>query len=83
MTGSLFTSDVLESTSATNQQQQQQQQVVESPNVAHSKEDCDEDVVYDWSSGLEEQDDSLLYFYPDQENIIFASAIDGWGFRSV
>ena len=42
--------------------------------------DGEEESVFDWSSGLEEQDDSSLYFYPDQENIIFASAIDGWGF---
>ncbi len=37
--------------------------------------------VYDWSAGLEETDDSTLYFSPDQGNVIFASAIDGWGFR--
>ncbi|KAG8232346.1 hypothetical protein J437_LFUL008814, partial [Ladona fulva] len=36
--------------------------------------------VYDWSTGLEEEDDSHLYFSPDQGNVIFASAIDGWGF---
>ena len=39
------------------------------------------EVVYDWSAGLDERDDSSLYFYPDQGNIVFASAIDGWGFR--
>ena len=39
------------------------------------------EVVYDWSAGLDEKDDSSLYFYPDQGNIVFASAIDGWGFR--
>uniref|UniRef100_A0A0A9XJZ8 Ribosome assembly protein 1 n=1 Tax=Lygus hesperus TaxID=30085 RepID=A0A0A9XJZ8_LYGHE len=36
--------------------------------------------VYDWGDGLEEADDSTLYFSPDQGNVIFASAIDGWGF---
>ncbi|KAK1891490.1 Elongation factor-like GTPase 1, partial [Dissostichus eleginoides] len=36
--------------------------------------------VYDWSAGLEEADDSQLYFSPDQGNVVFASAIDGWGF---
>ncbi|XP_046400557.1 elongation factor-like GTPase 1 isoform X2 [Ischnura elegans] len=37
--------------------------------------------VYDWSSGLEDVDDSNLYFSPDQGNVIFASAVDGWGFE--
>jgi len=34
-----------------------------------------------WSSGLEDSDDSHLYFCPDQGNVVFASAADGWGFR--
>jgi len=38
------------------------------------------DQVYDWSSGLEEVDDSNLYFSPEQGNVIFTSATDGWGF---
>ncbi|KAL8197290.1 UNVERIFIED_CONTAM: Elongation factor-like GTPase 1 [Gekko kuhli] len=38
------------------------------------------DQVYDWSAGLECTDDSHLYFSPDQGNVVFASAIDGWGF---
>jgi len=36
--------------------------------------------VFDWSSGLDEADDSQLYFYPEQGNVLFASAADGWGF---
>ena len=36
---------------------------------------------YDWSTGLDDIDDSNLYFSPDQGNVIFASAVDGWGFR--
>ncbi|XP_038044225.1 elongation factor-like GTPase 1 isoform X2 [Patiria miniata] len=40
----------------------------------------EEKMVYDWSDGLEETDDSNIYFSPDQGNVIFASAIDGWGF---
>ena len=39
-----------------------------------------EKTVYDWSTGLEDEDDSHLYFSPDQGNVIFASAVDGWGF---
>lgn len=37
--------------------------------------------TYDWSSGLEEADDENLYFSPEQENVIFASAYDGWAFE--
>lgn len=38
------------------------------------------DKFVDWSDGLEEADDSQLYFSPDQGNVVFASAADGWGF---
>ena len=34
----------------------------------------------DSSSGLEDADDSNLYFSPEHGNVIFASAMDGWGF---
>jgi ribosome assembly protein 1 len=37
--------------------------------------------TYDWSSGMEDVDDSELYFNPDQGNVVFASAVDGWAFR--
>ncbi len=51
------------------------------PSSPSSKEKpSNEDQVYDWSDGLEETDDSHIYFSPDQGNVIFASAIDGWGF---
>lgn len=36
--------------------------------------------MYDWSVGLEETDDSALYFSPELGNVVFASALDGWGF---
>ncbi|CAG2116371.1 unnamed protein product, partial [Medioppia subpectinata] len=36
--------------------------------------------TYDWSSGLEDSDDSTLYFTPETGNVVFGSAIDGWGF---
>ncbi|KAI8434259.1 hypothetical protein MSG28_012353 [Choristoneura fumiferana] len=42
-----------------------------------SKEDNN---FYDWTSALEDADDSNLYFSPEQGNVVFASAIDGWGF---
>ncbi|KAK9465768.1 P-loop containing nucleoside triphosphate hydrolase protein [Lipomyces arxii] len=34
----------------------------------------------DVDSAKEEMDDEHLYFAPEQNNVIFASAIDGWGF---
>ena len=36
--------------------------------------------MFDWSDGLEDADDSKLYFSPDQGNVIFASAVDNWAF---
>ncbi|CAM4518633.1 unnamed protein product [Leuciscus chuanchicus] len=70
VTGTLFTSKVLEERAEKN---------------AEAQSGCTEndsgDQVYDWSAGLEETDDSDLYFSPDRGNVVFASAIDGWGFR--
>ena len=37
--------------------------------------------VFDWS--LEDKDDSEIYFAPEKGNVVFASAADGWAFRSV
>ena len=65
VTGTLFSTDILEKTSS----QQAESKVVS------------DEQVFDWSSGLEEVDDSALYFSPDQGNVVFASAVDGWGFR--
>ncbi|XP_066273846.1 elongation factor-like GTPase 1 [Branchiostoma lanceolatum] len=45
------------------------------------KEPATEDHVFDYSLELDHTDDSNLYFSPEQGNIVFASAIDGWGFR--
>ncbi|XP_075714196.1 elongation factor-like GTPase 1 isoform X2 [Rhinoderma darwinii] len=64
VTGGLFTSKVLE----------------ERAEKETTSETTDGEQVYDWSAGLEETDDSHLYFSPDQGNVVFASAIDGWGF---
>lgn len=44
------------------------------------KSETNDDNVYDWTSGLEDADDSNLYFSPEQGNVVFGSAIDGWGF---
>ncbi|KAH9282629.1 Ribosome assembly protein 1 [Echinococcus granulosus] len=37
--------------------------------------------TYTWSTGLEATDDSHVYFSPDKANVLFTSAVDGWGFR--
>jgi len=57
-------------------------QVMSSTNQTSTKEfvEFKEGDVFDWSSGLEESDDSQLYFCPEQGNVIFASAYDGWAF---
>lgn len=47
-----------------------------SSNDTALNEDNDED-----EEQYEERDDEDLYFAPEQGNVIFASAIDGWAFR--
>lgn len=42
--------------------------------------DSNQQQCYDWNVGLEDKDDSNLYFMPEKNNVIFASALDGWGF---
>ncbi|XP_036787930.2 elongation factor-like GTPase 1 isoform X1 [Manis pentadactyla] len=68
LTGTLFTSKVLEERA----ERETESQV--NPNAEQGEQ------VYDWSAGLEGTDDSHLYFSPDQGNVVFTSAIDGWGF---
>lgn len=38
------------------------------------------EIFTDWSTGLEDMDESALFFTPESGNVIFASAIHGWGF---
>jgi ribosome assembly protein 1 len=47
------------------------------------KTDIGSEEFFDWSSGLDDADDSDLYFSPDSGNVIFASAVDGWAFGVV
>ncbi|KAL2088977.1 hypothetical protein ACEWY4_015876 [Coilia grayii] len=77
VTGSLFTSKVLEERAEKEAEAEAQAQQ-QGPSEASSSLGGEQ--VYDWSAGLEETDDSHLYFSPDQGNVVFASAIDGWGF---
>ncbi|XP_009579123.1 PREDICTED: elongation factor Tu GTP-binding domain-containing protein 1 isoform X2 [Fulmarus glacialis] len=68
VTGALFTSKVLE---------ERAEKETESESISDA---APGDQIYDWSAGLEDTDDSHLYFSPDHGNVVFASAIDGWGF---
>ncbi|KFQ26857.1 Elongation factor Tu GTP-binding domain-containing protein 1 [Merops nubicus] len=68
LTGALFTSKVLE---------ERAEKEAESESVSDT---APGDQIYDWSAGLEDTDDSHLYFSPEHGNVVFASAIDGWGF---
>lgn len=71
VTGSLFSSKVMEAAS-----KKQENCPAQSPPSSGVGE-----VTYDWSVGMEDADDSALYFSPEQGNVVFASALDGWGFR--
>lgn len=79
VTGSLFTSKVLEDRAVKEERAEEDKEEgdIEPAECPGSEQ------VYDWSAGLEDSDDSQLYFSPDQGNVVFASAIDGWGFRWV
>uniref|UniRef100_UPI00358F0EC0 elongation factor-like GTPase 1 n=1 Tax=Myxine glutinosa TaxID=7769 RepID=UPI00358F0EC0 len=68
VTGSLFSSKVLE------------ENTDKESNCKSSEREGPLNTLYDWSAGFEEMDDSSLYFSPDQGNVVFASALDGWGF---
>ncbi|XP_071776951.2 elongation factor-like GTPase 1 isoform X1 [Centroberyx gerrardi] len=76
VTGTLFTSKVLEERAEKEKEEKEEKEKREEK----ESEALGGDQVYDWSAGLEETDDSHLYFSPDQGNVVFASAIDGWGF---
>ncbi|XP_048484589.1 elongation factor-like GTPase 1 [Plutella xylostella] len=68
--GELFATEVFENEETHIEKEKKQ-------NTDTNKEDSN---TYDWTSALEDADDSNLYFSPEQGNVVFASAIDGWGF---
>ncbi|EKM49571.1 uncharacterized protein PHACADRAFT_214132 [Phanerochaete carnosa HHB-10118-sp] len=51
--------------------------------LAAKKEEYAEEVdaIVNEAEEYEEKDDEDIYFAPERGNVIFASAIDGWGFR--
>ncbi|KAJ8668941.1 hypothetical protein QAD02_000200 [Eretmocerus hayati] len=66
--GELFASDMMERDEEENH-----------PTSADTSDMAERNLA-DWQSALEEMDDSNLYFSPEQGNVLFTSAIDGWGF---
>lgn len=68
VTAELFTSDILE------------REEKESTITKEIDGNIGERDLADWQSALEEADDSQLYFSPEQGNVLFTSAVDGWGF---
>ncbi|GFU33526.1 elongation factor-like GTPase 1 [Nephila pilipes] len=68
--GELFTSEVL--------RKSENKSSAESDESGKSQ-DTDKQ-VFDWSSGLDDSDDSTVYFSPELGNVVFACALDGWGF---
>jgi len=58
------------------------QEVLEKGNKGKDNKEVEIGVndVFDWSDGLEDADDSNLYFSPELGNVVFCSAIDGWAF---
>ncbi|KAK3919473.1 Elongation factor-like GTPase 1 [Frankliniella fusca] len=76
--GELFAMEVLSKTSAETDQEYEKDKAKESketPSETGVKE------VSEWASGLDDVDDEDLYFSPEKGNVVFASAVDGWGFR--
>lgn len=71
--GELFRAEVLSQTSSNNVASDEQA-------ASTDQEQTNKKVFYDWSSGLDDVDDSGVYFSPENGNVIFGSAIDGWGF---
>lgn len=65
--GELLTTDVLSNCND-----------ISNENNSFSEKDAQK--TYNWSSGLDDIDDSSVYFSPEHNNVIFASALDGWGF---
>lgn len=80
--GELFTSDVME-------REEKEETTTTTTTCAEARANGNpeqdskverERAFEDWQSALEDIDDSHLYFSPDQGNVLFASAVDGWGF---
>ena len=76
--GELLTMEVLGKTSAENDRKDERRQRKSSEKSAIESSTKE---VSEWASGLEDVDDEDIYFSPEKGNVVFASAVDGWGFR--
>ncbi|XP_026287014.1 elongation factor-like GTPase 1 isoform X1 [Frankliniella occidentalis] len=76
--GELFSMEVLSKTSAENDLEDNKEKGKGNEEL-HSEIGVKE--VSEWASGLDDVDDEDLYFSPEKGNVVFASAVDGWGFR--
>ncbi|KAJ3123427.1 Elongation factor-like GTPase 1 [Nowakowskiella sp. JEL0407] len=56
--------------------------MIESDARRHEEKKQSGDQKFDDEWQLEIEDDSSIYFSPERGNVIFASAIDGWAFRT-
>lgn len=72
--GELFTSKILQ------KDEENENEATKVRQHRTSETSKTESFTFDWSHPLEDEDDSDLYFCPERENVIFASAIDGWAF---
>lgn len=64
LTNQLFTSEAMERTSAQN----------------NTQSEGSSQQTYDWTYIEDEEEEKNIFFSPDRGNVIFASALDGWGF---
>jgi len=84
-TGELFTSELLARQGETEDRKRADDRDKAETKREEGKENeeekkTSEEISFEVTSVFDEADDSKLYFSPDQGNVIFASAIDGWGF---
>lgn len=74
--GELFASDILRKT----ENKTSASSHIENDQLSAATSQVEDKQVFDWSSGLDDSDDSSVYFSPELGNVIFASALDVWGF---
>ncbi|XP_076300404.1 elongation factor-like GTPase 1 [Lasioglossum baleicum] len=90
--GELFASDAMEREEKEDEEiekkketEEEEQEELRSRNASNiaseaaSKTVSERDLA-DWQSAMENMDESGLYFSPEQGNVLFSSATDGWGF---
>eukprot|EP00117_Sycon_ciliatum_P043938 scpid40493/ scgid4249/ Elongation factor Tu GTP-binding domain-containing protein 1; Elongation factor-like 1; Protein FAM42A len=73
VTGSLFATEVMETA--------EREAEEAGDDSATPSNGSKEKTFEDWELGFDKKDEDALYFCPDKGNVVFASAVDGWGFR--